>query len=68
MFNIISKSLDVNGNLCEIVDKYFKYTSKRRKIIEDKYDSQFEDYRENNQKDKEKYVNDKLSKLPLHEK
>ena len=38
------------------------------KIFEDKYDSQSEDYRDINEVEKSKCVNDKLSKLPIHEK
>ena len=45
VFNIISKELNVNGNRFDILDKFFEYTNKRRKIIEIEYDSQFEDYR-----------------------
>ena len=43
IFKIFSKQLGVNGNVCEIVDKYFEITTKHRKIIEDEYDSQFEE-------------------------
>ena len=39
----MSQELGVNGNICEILDKYFEYTNKHRKIIEDEYDSQFKD-------------------------
>ena len=28
VFNIISKELDVNGNICETLDKYFEFTKK----------------------------------------
>ena len=31
VFNYISKGLDVNGNICEILDKYFKYENKHEK-------------------------------------
>ena len=34
VFKIISKELNVNGNICEILEKYFEYTNKRRKRIE----------------------------------
>ena len=47
VLNIISKELEVNDNLCEILDKYFEYTNKQRKIIEEEYDSQFKGYRDN---------------------
>ena len=45
VFNIISKELNLNGNddVCEIMDKYFEYTNKQRKIKGDEYDSKFID-------------------------
>ena len=46
VFIIISKEIGVNGNICEILDKYFEYTIKHRKIIGNEYDSQFDDYRD----------------------
>ena len=30
-FNFISDELDVNGNVCEILEKYFEYTKKTKK-------------------------------------
>ena len=51
MFNIISKQLDTNGNVCEILEKYFEYTNKHRKTIENEYDSQFNDYRDNDEEE-----------------
>ena len=68
VFNIISQELNVQGNFCEIIDKYIEFTNKHRTIIKDEYDSQFDEYRDINQERKEKYVNDKLSKLLVHEK
>ena len=35
VFIIMSQELGVDGNICEILDKYFEYTNKHRKIIED---------------------------------
>ena len=63
----ISKELNSNGKISEILDKYFEYTNKHRKIIEDDYDSQFKDYRDFEEEKRTKYVNNKLSKLPIHE-
>ena len=65
LLNITSKELNVNGNICEILDECFEYTNKHRKIMENEYDPQFDDYRDINQEDKEKYVNDKLNKLTI---
>ena len=39
-----------------------------RKIIENQYDSQFDDYRDINQEERTIYINNKLSKLTIHEK
>ena len=36
VFIKISKELNVNGNTCEILDKYFEYTNKYRKTIKEK--------------------------------
>ena len=66
IFKIFSKQLSVNGNVCEIVDKYFESTIKHRKIIEDEYDSHFEDYRERIEDEKSKHI--KLSRKTIHEK
>ena len=34
VFNIISKELNVDANVCEIIDEYSEYTNKHREIIE----------------------------------
>ena len=67
VFNNISKELNVIGNVCQIIDKYFEYTNKHRKIPENEYVSQFMDYRDTDQKEITKYTNNKISKLPIHE-
>ena len=71
VFNIISKELniaDINDNVCEIIDKYFKYTNEQRKKIEDEYDSQFNDYRDNDEEERTEHINKELNKLPIHQK
>ena len=70
MFNIISKELKVNDNdnICEIINKYFEYTNEQRKIIEDEYDSQFKDYRDNDGEERTEHINKELNKLPIHKK
>ena len=66
--NIISKELDSNGNVCEILEKYFEYTNKQKKTIEDEYDSQFNDYRDNDEEKGTEHINKELNKLPIHKK
>ena len=70
VFNIISKELNVNGNdnVCGIIDKYFEYTNKQRKIIEDEYDSKFKDYRDIDVEGKAEHINKELNKLSIHKK
>ena len=69
MFNIISKELnidDINENVCEIIDKCFEYTNEKRKIIEDEYDSNFQDYRDIDEEERTEHFNKELNKLPTH--
>ena len=70
VFNIISKELNVNGNdnVCEIINKYFEYTNEKRKILEDEYDSHFNDYRDNDGQERTEHINKELNKLPIHKK
>ena len=67
VFDIISQEIGVESNICEILDKYFEYTKKHKKIIENEYDSQYKDYRDIDQEGRTKFNNNKFSKLPLHE-
>ena len=70
VFNIISKELNVNGNdnVCEIINKKFDYTNEQRKILEDKYESQFNDCRDNDEEARTEHINKELNKLPIHKK
>ena len=68
MFNKISKELNVQGNICEVIEKYFEYTNKHKKIRENEKDLQFDGYRDINQEKRNIYINNKLSKLTIHEK
>ena len=66
VFNIISKELNVNGNICNLLEKYFEFLNKYEKQYAKEFDSNYDDYRDINQKEKEKYVNKKLNMLPIH--
>ena len=57
VFNIISKELNVNGNICDILEKYFEFLSKYEKQYAKEFDSKDDDYRDIDQEEKEKYVN-----------
>ena len=66
VFNIISKELNVNDNICEILEMYFEFLNKYEKQYAKEFDSKYDDYRDIDQKEKEKYVNRKLNKLSIH--
>ena len=68
VFNIISKELDINGKVCEILERCFEYTNKHRKLTKDENDSQFIDYRDNNEEERTKHINKEFNKQPIHKK
>ena len=61
VFNIISKELNVSGNICELLEKYFDFLNENEKQYTKEFDSKYNDYRDIDQKEKEKYVNKKLT-------
>ena len=46
VFNIISEELNNNGNICEILEKYFKILKKYEKQYAKEFNSKCEDYRD----------------------
>ena len=66
VFKVISKELNVNGNICDLLEKYFDFLNKYEKQHAKEFDSKYNDYRDIDQKEKEKYVNRKLNTLPSH--
>ena len=68
VFNIISKELNVNGSIRDLLEKYFKFLNKYEKQYAKEFDSKHDDYRDIDQKEKEKYVNKKLNMLSIHKK
>ena len=66
VFNIISKELNVNGTICEILEKYFKFLNKYEKQYAKEFNSKYDDYRDNNEKEKTDFINKKLNMLPIH--
>ena len=66
VFNIISEALNVSGNVCDILEKYFEFLNKHEKEYAKEFDSKYDDYRDIDQKEKEKYVIKKLNMLSVH--
>ena len=70
VFNIFSKELNVNGNICNLLEKYFELLNEHEKLYPKEFDSKYDDYRDINQKEKTDYINmlsihEQLSKLDL---
>ena len=68
VFNIISKELNINGNICETLDNCFECTNKHKKLIENGYDSQFEDYWDIKEEEGTNHINKEVNKLIIHKK
>ena len=65
VFNIISKELKVKRNICEILEKYFKFLNEYEKQYAKEFSSKYDDYRDIDQKENAKYVNKKLNMLSI---
>ena len=63
---IISKELAVKGNIYDIIEEYLRYKKKHYEKFEKDYENQFNVYRDENEEDKEKYINKTLGDLRLH--
>ena len=66
VFDIISKEVNVNGNICEILEKYFKFLNNYEKQYVEEFDSKYDDNRDINEKEKTETKNKKLNMLPIH--
>ena len=66
VFNFVSKELNVNGNICEILEKYLKFSNKNEKQYAKDFDSKHDDYRDIDQEAKTDYFSKKLNMLPTH--
>ena len=63
---ILSKELGVKGNIYDIIEEYLRYKKKYYDIYEKEYENQFNDYRDEDLDEKEKYINEKLGNLKIH--
>ena len=57
----------MNGNFYDLIEAYLNYKNKHFKIFQKEYENQFNDYRDENVEEKEIFVKEKLSKLPVHQ-
>ena len=49
------------------IEAYMKYKNEHLKNFEKEYESNFTDYRDENVEEKQKYINEKLSDLAIHQ-
>ena len=52
VYNIVSKELNVDGNTCDILQKYFEFLNKYEKQYAKDFQSKYDDYRDIDQKEK----------------
>ena len=50
----------------DIIETYLSYRNKLFKLVEEEYENQSNAYRDEDEKEKEKYISEKLSQLPIH--
>ena len=67
ILKIISEELNVKGNNYDITEAYPNFKNKHLKFYEKEYENQFNDYRDEDVEEKQKYINEKLSQLPIHQ-
>ena len=67
VYHFISKELNVNSNICDLLEKYFEILGNYEKLYAKEFGSKFEDYRDINQKEKTDYIRNKINMLPIHE-
>ena len=63
---IINKELAVKGTVYDTIEAYMEYKNKRFKIFEKEFKDHFDDYRDEDVKKKENYINEKLGNIRLH--
>ena len=66
ILKIIHKELAVKGTIYNTIEAYMEYKNKHFKIFEKEYEDRFDDYRDENLEEKEKFINEKLSELRLY--
>ena len=67
ILKIISEELNFKGNIYDIIEAYLKHKNKHFKIYEKENKNQYNEYRDGDEQENENYINEKLSKLPMHQ-
>ena len=67
VLNFLSRELKVEGIVYDNIEAFMKYRKDHLKIIEDDYESKFNDYREIDEQEINNHINKKLGDLPIHQ-
>ena len=67
VLKIVSEELTLNGNVYDIIEAFLEYKIKQFKLLEKEYENHFNDYRDEDVEEKEKYINEKFSQLRIHQ-
>ena len=67
IWEIISEILNVKGKTYDTSEVYLIYKNKHFNICEKEYENQYNDYRNEDEEEKEKYINEKTSQLPIRQ-
>ena len=57
----------VKGRVYDIIEAFINYKNEHYEIIKKQYETQFTEYKKENEKEKEKHMNEKLGNLPIHQ-
>ena len=66
VLKIITKQLCVRRKIYDIIEEFLKYKTKQFKVFEKEYESKFDEHRNEDVDEKEKYINEKISNFRLH--
>ena len=63
----ISEELNVKGKIYDNIELFMDYENKHFKTFEKEYQNHFDDYRKEIVEEKETFINEKSSNLPMHQ-
>ena len=67
LLKIISEEKKIKGNIYDIIKVLLEHRKKIFKIFEKENESKLNDYRDEDEEEKENFINEKLGKLPIHQ-
>ena len=61
-----SQKLEVEGTIYDIIEAFMKRRNDHLKIGQEEYESNFNDYRDKDEEERDNYINKKLGELSIH--